>query len=168
MSPGEAAKRVRRVPGDFERQILRGIRVEVKSAQKEMVDGYRRGGITRTVFGQKPSGLYALVRTKVSAGGLGEGLSGGPGTVQAKIQPRGLALLVEVGGSIKAHAIRAKGGVMSFLAGGARVFARAVRHPGGKVPKNAQLPERERKLPPRVQRAGRVAIDQAVSAAGLK
>lgn len=168
ISPIEAAKRVRRVPGEFEKAILKGIRAEVKDARKQMVDGYRESGITRTIFYEKPSGLYALVPTKVAAGGIGEGLSGGPGTVQAKIGVKGLARLVETGGRIKRHLIQAKGRALLLMEWGAMVFARRVNHPGASVPRNAQIPEVQRTLPPKVQRAGQVAIAAAVSQAGLK
>lgn len=164
MTPAEGAKRVRRVRSEFERAMMKGVRTELKAAREVLVAGYRESGVVHTVFGGNPEGLYRIVRVSISA----KSLEGTEGSLQGKIRIKGLAALTEAGGRTKAHEIFPKQvRALAFSIGGARVFSRNVEHPGGRVPKNAQLSRETPRLHARTQQAGQRAIAEAAQKAGL-
>lgn len=127
MTPETCAAALRDL-GDkgFRKAVSNGLRRGIRAARADAVATGSRIGILRGIFGTKPGGLRALVKTvRVARNGS---------VYTAGMQVKGVAAMVEEGGRIKPHTITPKNASVLAFKGGAG-FARSVQHPGAAVPK---------------------------------
>jgi hypothetical protein len=153
-TPTDFADRLRLFGSTLDKPISRGIRAGLSYARNVAIKRFSERGLGRTIFGLDRSGVRPLVKI-MPVRRRGDSWTGG-------LQVKGLMALQEVGGSTKPHIIRpskakvlrfeagrAGGnfigpmqpgpqrlseGASSFIGPGRPIFAKEVRHPGGKLP----------------------------------
>ncbi len=107
----------------------------------------------RSASGLKSQGLVSIIEPK----GEGDGIVTG-------LRFKGIPRLLEDGGRIKAHRIKAREGRLVFEVGGKTIYARAVKHPGGPVHKHGfgsrRLRENERLIADDVNRSIQNTVNQ--------
>jgi hypothetical protein len=143
------ADRLRVLPRALEESLLRAVGRAQEAGQETAIDELRQQGIARSIWGWQPKSARKRGRKpqvwtpkpKVHQG-----------KIEAVLAAYGLAAYVELGGRTKPHVILGKGrntlgdvrrgrrgGVLSFVSAGRRMFATYVKHPGGPIPKRPYL-----------------------------
>lgn len=129
MTPTETAQQLRTFSKEWGRDISNAMRRVIRRARTQALDrGSQLPGVLHAVFEKDRSGLRKLVKT-IRVRRSGE-------TFESGLEVKGLAALAENGGRTAAHRIVPKLARLLVWQGPAGlVFAREVRHPGGRVPK---------------------------------
>ena len=141
----ELTKRLRRLPADLDRSLVRAVVVSQEAGRVEAVNELTQRGIGRSLWGWAPKSARRRMRKPrvwVPAAPRVE-----DGQILGIIGAYGIAAMVELGGQTRPHEIntmkglkRNRGGVLAFRSrSGAQVFARRVHHPGGSIPSRPYL-----------------------------
>lgn len=140
------------------RRVLTSIRTDAKARIPQ-------DGLGRKIWGQKASGLNALLK-RVAVRTQGDSFTGG-------LEVKGLAGLIEKGGRTTEHPISAwRGAVLArkpgfFARGTAGVAKAIVKHPGGPVAQKARALEAVEAARPRfldqISQAVRDALEKAAA-----
>jgi hypothetical protein len=154
----EAARRLRRMAGESERQIVRGIRRGQTRFRTAIIEKFRATGVGRTIFGELNPELMKRKnwKTIANAGARAfvkrERVRKIGSVYSAGMVLRGLAALTEAGGKTRPHKIHALGAVerkslaegrtpamgmryLQFQVRGKWRRPLSVNHPGSRMPK---------------------------------
>jgi hypothetical protein len=160
--PGRWAAAVRRLEArEAARPFLNAIRRGLKVARETAAADVIRHGIVRGIFrGPKgPRAVRKLLGTSARRRGQ---------VFEGALKAKGLLGLQELGGRTRPHEIKPRSGGFLVFKGrsGERVFARAVHHPGGRVPRHPfmrrSVQSAEAAISAEIKRAWQEAISRTV------
>ena len=157
MTPFQAADALERFLKKEPNLVANAIRRVVRSARTDGMNRMRSRGIGLALFRRRAFDLRQIVKT-IRIRQEGNAIIGG-------VEVKGIAALIEMGGRTLPHPIKPKLGTMLALKlPQGRVFARAVNHPGSRIPAQPSLRPALNAAMPRLA----TEIDEALAAAARK
>lgn len=160
MTPTEARINVLKLAAELPREYENAMKRVLRRARTVAAGKIRSRGIGRALWGKgRSTATLSLKVERVKRSGTT--LSGG-------LEAKGVAAMIDQGGMTKPHVIKPKNGtVLALKLPGGRAFARAVRHPGSRIPAQPFMKTAQAAVESDLPKELDVANVRAIARAGL-
>ena len=152
----QAMAQLGKMGASVEHHVARGLSFGLEKYIREpAVIATVRSGVGRRLWSAKRAGAFAMFKREPIK------LSGG--RLITAVIVKGMPALAETGGVTKAHTIKAKGRLLSFVVKGRRIAVAMVKHPGSRIAKTGTVERLAAQNEERIAGAIRFSLDLFLS-----